>query len=280
MKSSSIDFDYEKKLIYQEIQLEAQREAERLKKLREAIIEATTYKKGEVKKEVFKLPMPTSKNFLSNKNVNVKTYGAIMLKSNWGGTFRNPNERYLYKDKFDEVIKEITEELNISQSTIKRHINKLKRCELQVINEKYKFYTIELWKTASDELVYKLNYGTYNDNTGNLENFVTITNIALRKLVNAYSENSLRIYLFLLYKCYKGEAYIKQEEICEAIGLSYKTRKVVTDCVEALIKGGFISVRNDYSVNTRKNKNGDTVEHIIPNYFYSLSDDYLLEFKK
>lgn len=276
MKSSSIDFNYEKELIYQE----AQREAERLKELKEALLEATTYKKGEITKEVFKLPMPTSKNFLSNKNVNVKTYGAIMLKSNWGGTFRNPNERYLYKDKFDEAIKEITEELNISQSTIKRHINKLKRCELQVVNEKFKVYTIELGKTASDELVYKLNYGTFNEKNGNLENFVTITNVALRKLVNAYSENSLRIYLFLLYKCYKGEAYIKQEEICEAIGLSYKTRKVVTDCVEALIKGGFISVRNDYSVTTRKNKSGDTLEHIIPNYFYSLSEDYLLDFKK
>lgn len=267
MSATNIDFDLEKKLIYEQMKEEASYRQRLLKE----VIEATTYKKGNITKEVFKLPMPISKDFLDNKNVNVKTYGAIMLNSNWGGKFLNPTDRYLYKDKFDEVIKQITEELSISQSTIKRHINKLKKCNIKAI---------ELTKTSNNELVYRLNYGVFNEESGNLESFVTITNIALRQLVNAYSENSLRIYLFLLYKCYKGEAYIKQEEICQAIGLSYKTRKVVTDCVEALIKGGFIKVKNNFNVHTRVNKQGQTVEHIIPNYFYSLSDDYLLEAKK
>ena len=267
MSATNIDFDLEKKLIYEQMKEEASYRQRLLKE----VIEATTYKKGNITKEVFKLPMPISKDFLDNKNVNVKTYGAIMLNSNWGGKFLNPTDRYLYKDKFDEVIKQITKELSISQSTIKRHINKLKKCNIKAI---------ELTKTSNNELVYRLNYGVFNEESGNLESFVTITNIALRQLVNAYSENSLRIYLFLLSKCYKGEAYIKQEEICQAIGLSYKTRKVVTDCVEALIKGGFIKVKNNFNVHTRVNKQGQTVEHIIPNYFYSLSDDYLLEAKK
>lgn len=267
MTAQEIDFSYEKKLIHDKMNEEASRKKELLKQ----VIEATTYKKGEITKEVFNLPMPSSKDFLNNKNVNVKTYGAIMLKSNWGGKFLNQTDRYLYKNKFDEIIKEVTEELNISQSTIKRHINKLKKCNIKAI---------ELTKNLGGELIYKLNYGVFNEDTGQLEQFVVITNIALRILVNAYSENTLRIYLFLLYKCYKGEAYIKQEEICEAIGLSYKTRGVVTDCVEALIKGGFIKVRNDFNIHTRVNKNGDKVEHIIPNYYYSLCDDYLLEAKK
>ena len=266
MSATNIDFDYERKLIYEQVKEEASRRKELLRQ----VIEATTYKKGEITKEVFRLPMPSSKDFLNSKNVNVKTYGAIMLKSNWGGKFLNPSDRYLYKDKFDEVIKEVTEELNISQSTIKRHINKLKKCNIKAI---------ELTKNLSGDLIYRLNYGVFNEDTGQLEQFVTITNVALRILVNAYSENALRIYLFLLYKCYKGQAHIKQEEICEAIGLSYKTRGVVTDCVEALIKGGFIKVRNEFNIHTRVNKNGDTIEHTIPNYYYSLCDDYLLEAK-
>lgn len=266
MSATNIDFDYESKLIYEQVKEEASRRKELLRQ----VIEATTYKKGEITKEVFRLPMPSSKDFLNSKNVNVKTYGAIMLKSNWGGKFLNPSDRYLYKDKFDEVIKEVTEELNISQSTIKRHINKLKKCNIKAI---------ELTKNLSGDLIYRLNYGVFNEDTGQLEQFVTITNVALRILVNAYSENALRIYLFLLYKCYKGQAHIKQEEICEAIGLSYKTRGVVTDCVEALIKGGFIKVRNEFNIHTRVNKNGDTIEHTIPNYYYSLCDDYLLEAK-
>ena len=267
MIAQEIDFDYEKKLILDK----EKEEASRRKELLRQVIEATTYKKGQVTKEVFKLPMPSSKDFLNSKNVNVKTYGAIMLKSNWGGKFLNPTDRYLYKDKFDEVIKEVTQELNISQSTIKRHINKLKKCDIKAI---------ELTKTSNNELVYRLNYGVFNEDTGSFKDFITITNVALRQLVNAYSENSLRIYLFLLSKCYKGEAYIKQEEICQAIGISYKTRKVVTDCVEALIKGGFIKVKNNFNVNTRVNKKGEVVEHIIPNYYYSLSEDYLFEAKK
>ena len=266
MSATNIDFDYERKLIYEQVKEEASRRKELLRQ----VIEATTYKKGEITKEVFRLPMPSSKDFLNSKNVNVKTYGAIMLKSNWGGKFLNPSDRYLYKDKFDEVIKEVTEELNISQSTIKRQINKLKKCKIKAI---------ELTKNLSGDLIYRLNYGVFNEDTGQLEQFVTITNVALRILVNAYSENALRIYLFLLYKCYKGQAHIKQEEICEAIGLSYKTRGVVTDCVEALIKGGFIKVRNEFNIHTRVNKNGDTIEHTIPNYYYSLCDDYLLEAK-
>lgn len=266
MSAKKIDFDYEKNLLYENMKDE---ELYR-KKLIKEVIEATTYKKGNITKEVFKLPMPT-KNFIDNKNVNVRTYGAIMLNSNWGGKFLNPNDRYLYKDKFVEVIEQITQELNISQSTIKRHINKLKKCDIKAI---------ELTKTSNNELVYRLNYGVFNEDTGSFKDFITITNVALRQLVNAYSENTLRIYLYLLQRCYNGETYIKQEEICKAIGLSYKTRKVVTDCVEALVKGGFIKVKNNFNVNTRVNKKGEVVEHIIPNYYYSLSEDYLFEAKK
>ena len=105
MSATNIDFDLEKKLIYEQMKEEASYRQRLLKE----VIEATTYKKGNITKEVFKLPMPISKDFLDNKNVNVKTYGAIMLNSNWGGKFLNPSDRYLYKVKFDEVIKQITE---------------------------------------------------------------------------------------------------------------------------------------------------------------------------
>ena len=100
MTAQEIDFSYEKKLIHDKMNEEASRKKELVKQ----VIEATTYKKGEITKEVFNLPMPSSKDFLNNKNVNVKTYGAIMLKSNWGGKFLNQTDRYLYKNKFDEII--------------------------------------------------------------------------------------------------------------------------------------------------------------------------------
>ena len=42
---------------------------------------------------------------------------------------------------------------------------------------------------------------------------------------------------------------------------------------------GFV-LNDKYFYSVKSNKNGDKVEHIIPNYYYSLCDDYLLEAKK
>ncbi|MGL5750480.1 MAG: hypothetical protein ACRCXT_08140 [Paraclostridium sp.] len=265
MNVNEINYDYEKELIHQE----SKQDFERKQQLLKEVIEATTYKKGETKKEVFKLPMPTDKSFLSSKNVNVKTYGALLLNSNWGGKFLNPSDRYIYKDKWNEVIKQVADDLKISDKTIKRHITKLEKCDIKAI---------ELTK-SNDQLIYRLNYGVMNEETYQLEKYVTITNVALRKLINAYSEYALRIYLFLLYKCYKGGKLIKQTEICEAVGLAEKSRKIVTDCVDALERGGFIEVSIDYNVTDRTNEEGITVEHTIPNYYYSLSEDYLVSKK-
>lgn len=261
MSYEKYDFNKEKEIIAEEARLEKARK----KQLFNELVEATTYKKGEITKEVFKLPMPTDKSFLSDKNVNVKTYGAIILESNWGGTFLNPTDRYLYKDKWNEAIKKASQELKISESTIKRHINKLKNCNIKAI---------EL-TNVNGKLVYKLNYSTFNQNTGKKSNYVTLTNVALRKLVNAHSEYSMRIYLFLLYKCHFGEKLIKQNEICEAIGISPKSRKIVTDCIEALEYCGFISVSVDFKIHEKTNEDGKIIEHTIPNYYYSLSDRYL-----
>lgn len=261
MNVANINYDYEKELIHKESEQDFKRKQELLKQ----IIEETTYKKGETKKEVFKLPMPTDKTFLANKNVNAKTYGALILNSNWGGKFLNPDDRYIFKDKWNEVIKQVADELKISDKTIKRHITKLQKCDIKAI---------ELTK-SNNQLVYKLNYGVFNEDTLQLEKYVTVTNVALRKLINAYSEYALRIYLFLLYKCYKEAKLIKQSEICEAVGISDKSRKIVTDCVDALEKGGFIQVMVDYNITDRTTEDGRIVEHTIPNYYYSLSDEYL-----
>ena len=67
MNAQEIDFNYEKKLIHDKMNEEASRKKELVKQ----VIEATTYKKGEITKEVFNLPMPSSKDFLNNKRRNL-----------------------------------------------------------------------------------------------------------------------------------------------------------------------------------------------------------------
>lgn len=240
------------------------REREELKQTLRGLAYDYSYPKGKINKEVYKLPMPTSKQFLSKKGLNIKIYGYLMLNSNWGNKYANPNDRYLYKEKWDEVIKNACEDLNISQSTIKRHINKLKANDIKAI----------ILTKVDNKLVYKLNYGSFNPETGLIDKFVLIDNIALRKLINAYSDYPLKIYLYFLYALRNGEKRITQKTLCEVVGLANNTRYVISDSVDALINGGFIDVRCEYE-NKLIIKNDVEVEHSVPNYYYSLSDKYL-----
>lgn len=256
----SLDLEREKQNILQE-------EIERKKHKRELyreIVKKTSYEKGKVTKEVFKLPMPSSEKFLSNRELNIKIYGYLMLNSNWGGIFANENSRYLYKDKWDEVIKEACTDLNISMSTIKRHISKLKKTDINAL---------ALIK-VNGNLVYKLNYSSFNKETGLMDKYVTIDNVVLRKLINAYSDYPLRLYLYFLYVLRNGEKLITQKTLCKVVGLSNNTRYVVSDSVDALINGGFLKIRCEYE-NDIVTKNGVKVENSIPRYYYSLSDEYL-----
>ena len=237
---------------------------EELKETLKYIANNYSYKKGEITKEVFNLPMPTSKEFLSKRGLNIKIYGYIMLNSKWGGKYANPNDRYLYKQEWEEVNKNACDDLNISQSTIKRHINKLKANDIKLI----------VLTKVDNKLVYKINYGSFNTETGLIDKYVLIDNIALRKLINAYSDYPLRIYLYMLYALKKGERKINQKTLCDVVGLASNTRYVISDSVDALIDGGFINVRCEYENNIII-KNGVEVEHTTPHYYYSLCSDYL-----
>lgn len=261
---SDIDINLFKEKLLEEIKSEEEAKNEVLKDM----IESTTYKKGCITKEVFKLPMPSSDKILQNKNLDLRVYGGLMLDSKWGGKFLNPDDRYFYNEDFKEASKEVCINLNISESKLKRDINKLKKASLGD-----GLTLIQLCKNANGDIIYKLNYAVYENN--NYKKYVTITNVALRILTNATNDRVLRIYLYLLYKCRDNEVIITQEEICERIGLSYKSRKLVTDCVNALDKLGFINIRLDYKFAILKNSKGTEYEQIIPQYYYSLSEDYL-----
>ena len=50
------------------------KEKEELKETLRYIAYNYSYKKGEITKEVFNLPMPTSKEFLSKRGLNIKIY--------------------------------------------------------------------------------------------------------------------------------------------------------------------------------------------------------------
>lgn len=253
------------KLIENEQVIERNRKSELLRK----VIEETKPKIGKTKREDIYLPMPTHEKVLENKNINIKSYGAIMLQSNWGGKFLNAEDRFIYNEKLNQITNEVAEELKISTRVLKTHISKLRKCNIKIL---------EPCKTVSGDLFYRLNYST------DLKYYTLINEKALKKLINAYSENTLRIYLVLLYKCFVNinsngeliykEMELKQSYICEKIGLKPSSRKKVTDCVDALVGGGFIKVRLEYKTEY-ENKNGNVLAYPIVKYFYSISNEYL-----
>lgn len=257
--------------------IEEEKESARYKRklIKQIIDESKPKRKKDLdKKEVYKLPMPSHDNVISNRAVDIKTYGAIMLNSNWGGKILNPKDRYIYDETINKQIDKISTDCNISKRTLKRHIAKLRKCDINILEP----------ITVNGELAYKLNYSCDEG-----MNFVTIDNVALRKLCNAYSENSLRLYIIFNYMCIEilqninskeyivntKETHITQEWLCKKIGIKYSNRIVITDCVEALTKGGFINVRKEYKLNPVKNESGEVTLHKVPYYYYSLSDEYL-----
>ncbi|MGL5711540.1 MAG: hypothetical protein ACRCX2_00855, partial [Paraclostridium sp.] len=159
----------------------------------------------------------------------------------------------------------------VSTRTIKKYIKALSKCSMNIL---------EPVKNFDDEVFYKINYSVDE------KYYTLIHDVALRKLINAYSENSLKTYLVILYTCYLNndknkngeiiyqEKHIDQNYLCEKIGLKTTSRKLITDCIEALAKGGFIKVRLEYAMHSSI-KDGEVITKPISRYFYTPSMDYL-----
>lgn len=257
---------YHKNLILQEI--EEEKEAKR-----KELIELSCYKKGEITKEVFKLPMSSADTVLTNNDVDLRVYGSLILFSNWGGKELNLHNRYLYSDTFKDNLKEIAASIGVGETKIKRDLVKLRKCNL---DEENKIKMIDMCKLSNGSLVYLLNYGTYVQKEDKLsfEKYVTITNVALRILINATNDRMIRIYLFMLYKLRNGERCLTQAEICEKVGLSTESTYIVSDCVNSLCKLGFIDISVEHHEDIVTRKNGTDYAQTIPKHYYSLSERY------
>lgn len=266
MGKTELNFDIETQNF--KIELENKRNYNKLNEM----LNGSIYKSGIINKEVFKLPMPSSNEILKDKKLDLRVYGLLMLESNWGGEILNKYDRYMYKEKFDNSIIKICKEISVSERKVKTDINKLKKCNVD--ND---IKAIQISTTNNRDIIYKLNYGVHTECKDEIkfEKFVTITNVALRILINFTNDRVLRIYLFLLYKCYKEEKCITQEEICDKIGLSYNSRRLVGDALDGLYKLGFIDIRNCSKSIILENKQGFEYEQLIPKLYYSLSENYL-----
>jgi hypothetical protein len=192
------------------------------------------------------------KDFIKNRKVDYRVYTSLSAMSN-----REPNSkgnRYIYLDKVDKNLKELSEILGISISMLQKHIRALRKMNVeQFLLEEY-----------NGKLVYRLNYA---DSDG--KNFVTVPMDKMPLLLNGLSNNCIKLYTVLLWSCRAGEKQLTQDWLAEQIGLSKNTKKAIRDNIMVLEKCGLIKVKKEYDIKHRIN-NGDFIGYREVKYYYSI----------
>ena len=202
--------------------------------------------------ELEDVSISSHKDFITNKKVDYRVYTSISAMSN--RSMDKQGERYIYLDKVNRNIKELSEVLGISVSMLRKHISTLKKMNVeQFLLEEY-----------NGKLVYRLNYA---DSEG--KNFVTVPMDKIPLLLNGLSNNCIKLYTVLLWACRTGEKALTQDWLAEQIGLSKKTKRAIKDNIDVLEKCGLIKVRREYNVKHKLN-DGELTGYREPKYYYSI----------
>ena len=202
--------------------------------------------------ELEDVSISSHKDFITNKKVDYRVYTSISAMSNRSRD--KQGERYIYLDKVNRNIKELSEVLGISVSMLRKHISTLKKMNVeQFLLEEY-----------NGKLVYRLNYA---DSEG--KNFVTVPMDKIPLLLNGLSNNCIKLYTVLLWACRTGEKALTQDWLAEQIGLSKKTKRAIKDNIDVLEKCGLIKVRREYNVKHKLN-DGELTGYREPKYYYSI----------
>lgn len=202
--------------------------------------------------ELEDVSISSHKDFITNKKVDYRVYTSISAMSN--RSMDKQGERYIYLDKVNRNIKELSEVLGISVSMLRKHISTLKKMNVeQFLLEEY-----------NGKLVYRLNYA---DSEG--KNFVTVPMDKIPLLLNGLSNNCIKLYTVLLWACRTGEKALTQDWLAEQIGLSKKTKRAIKDNIDVLEKCGLIKVRREYNVKHKLN-DGELTGYREPRYYYSI----------
>ena len=202
--------------------------------------------------ELEDVSISSHKDFITNKKVDYRVYTSISAMSN--RSMDKQGERYIYLDKVNRNIKELSEVLGISVSMLRKHISTLKKMNVeQFLLEEY-----------NGKLVYRLNYA---DSEG--KNFVTVPMDKIPLLLNGLSNNCIKLYTVLLWACRTGEKALTQDWLAEQIGLSKKTKRAIKDNIDVLEKWGLIKVRREYNVKHKLN-DGELTGYREPKYYYSI----------
>ena len=197
---------------------------------------------GEKTQRDWPVPMPTRKEFISNKSVDYRILGGLMLNSNSNAQLdflglNDRGRRYIMGHKMDSITEEIAGSIinprtkkPMTKSAVQKHIRTLKKLGAREFSI----------GTHNGKLYYNLQFGEVDEVTGQLKggDFVTVSSEKLRALVNGFSSNSIKLYTILLWKCWDNKnqcfkpTHVPYETLMTELGINDKT--ALHDCIWAL----------------------------------------------
>ena len=204
---------------------------------------------GEETQRYWRVPISTRKEFMSNKSVDYRIYGGLMLNSNSNAQLdflglNDRGRRYIMGHKMDKVIEEIAGSIinpktkkPLSKSAVAKHIRVLKKLGARE-------FSIGNW---NGKLYYNLQFSEVDEETGNTKggDYVTVSSEKLRALIDGCSSNSIKIYTTLLWKCWDNKnqcfkpTHVPYETLMEYLGISDRT--TLNNCLWVL-EGKFITI--------------------------------------
>lgn len=204
---------------------------------------------GEETQSNWYVPISTRKEFISNKSVDYRIYGGLMLNSNSNAQLdwlrlNDRGRRYIMGHKMDKVIEEIAGSIinpktkkPMTKNAVQKHIRTLRKLGARE-------FSIGNW---DGKLYYNLQFSEVDEETGNTigGDYVTVSSEKLRALIDGCSSNSIKIYATLLWKCWDSKkqcfkpTHVPYETLMECLGISDRT--TLNNCLWVL-EGKFITI--------------------------------------
>lgn len=229
---------------------------------------------GEETQSIWNVPMPTRKEFISNKSVDYRILGGLMLNSNSNAQLdflglNDRGRRYIMGHKMDKVIEDIASTI-INPRTKKPMSKSMAQKHVRVIrNLGAREFSIG---THNGKLYYNLQFGEVDEETGQLKggDFVTVSSEKLRALITAFSSNSIKLYTILLWKCWDSKnqcfkpTHVPYETLMNELGINDKT--ALHNCLWALDEK-FITITKEVKREHILDSNGE-VKSVLRTYNY------------
>lgn len=219
------------------------------KKIKDSILDAIDSDRDNIRRTPLidiKLPVNTHKETLSKvSNTVYRTYCFLILNSHNGKLVGMEGMNYLYKNKLDEIVKDLEENsgFKISKRTLESHLKTLAKLEIPLVN---------VVNTPSG-IAYQINFST----DGKYYKYIPYE--ILQKLVNFTNKDVIKLYMiFLVQLSTDSFKQMDRGYLARQTGLSDKAKKnldVISQRVEGLSDLGLIEVKFDTETFFDKDQN-------------------------